>query len=186
MLDTASLLSLNIVQFNRAAEHARRGIEFRFSRSRRPVHRSSRLHLDRTAGGHRHHCHPGGPTISGLAKAKDKATRTNCINNQRQLIMTVHMHAMDTDDNFAWPNWALSVPGWLFGAVGSQNNFPDPTKAPYDANPTTAYTNGLWWTRLKALIPISVPPTGGIPVFHCGRTSSPATRWMPRFARIRG
>jgi prepilin-type N-terminal cleavage/methylation domain-containing protein len=89
--------------------------------------------------------------LPALAKAKDKAMRTNCINNHRQLIMTVHLYAMDNDDKFAWPNWAWSVPGWLFGAVGSQNNIPDPTKAPYDANPTTAYTNGLWWTYLKSM-----------------------------------
>jgi len=39
--------------------------------------------------------------LPALAKAKDKAMRTNCINNHRQLIMTVHMYAMDNDDKFA-------------------------------------------------------------------------------------
>jgi len=87
--------------------------------------------------------------LPALAKAKDKAARTSCINNQRQMISVAHLYALDHDDKLAWPNWAWSNPGWLFGAVGSQNNIPDPSKPPYDANPADAYTNGVWWPYLR-------------------------------------
>ena len=88
--------------------------------------------------------------LPALSKAKDKAARTNCINNQKQMMTVVNLYAMDNDDKFAWPNWAWSNPGWLFGAVGSQDNIPDPTAAPYLSNPSDAYTNGLWLTYLHA------------------------------------
>ncbi len=104
--------------------------------------------------------------LPALAKAKDRAHRTNCINNQRQMITVVHLYAMDNEDKFAWPNWAWSNPGWLFGAVGNQNNIPDPTLAPYAANPPDAYTNGVWWPYLRTI----------------GSYTCPADRRSPNFA----
>ncbi len=95
--------------------------------------------------------------LPALAKAKDKAMRTNCINNHRQLIVAAHMYGMDNDDRLAWPNWAWTNPGWVFGAVGSQNNIPDPTKSPYLANPPDAYTNGLWWPYMKSMNSYTCP-----------------------------
>jgi len=87
--------------------------------------------------------------LPALSRAKDRAQRTNCINNQKQMLTCVHLYAMDHDDKFAWPNWAWSVPGWLFGAVGNHNSIPDPTAPAYSSNPSDAYTNGLWWAYLK-------------------------------------
>ena len=60
-----------------------------------------------------------GLLLPALARAKDKAVRTQCVNNQKQMMLTLHLYSMDNDDQFAWPNWAWSYQGWLFGAVGS-------------------------------------------------------------------
>ncbi len=86
--------------------------------------------------------------LPALSKAKDMAMRTNCINNQRQMATVANLYGMDNEDKFAWPSWAWANQGWLFGAVGNPDNIPDPTVAPYLANPSDAYTNGLWWPYL--------------------------------------
>ena len=85
--------------------------------------------------------------LPALAKAKDRATRTQCVNNHRQMMLTLQMYAMDNNDQFAWPNWAWSIPGWLFGNVGSAERIPKPQNF---TNSADAYTNGLWWPYLKS------------------------------------
>jgi len=90
--------------------------------------------------------------LPALSQAMDKAARTRCTNNHRQLVLALTMYAMDNKDELAWPNWAWYVPGWLFGAVGSEANIPDPTRPPYsNNNPSDAYTNGLWWPYMKSM-----------------------------------
>src|SRR5438034_3487813 len=85
--------------------------------------------------------------LPALSKAKDRATRTQCVNNHKQMMLTLHLYAMDNDEKFAWPNWAWSIPGWLFGAVGSAEKIPKPQNY---TNSADAYTNGLWWPYLKS------------------------------------
>ena len=89
--------------------------------------------------------------LPALSKAMDKAARTRCINNHRQLVLALTMYAMDNNDRLAWPNWAWEYQGWLFGAVGVDADIPDPTKPPYINNPPDAYTNGLWWRYMKSM-----------------------------------
>jgi prepilin-type N-terminal cleavage/methylation domain-containing protein len=112
--------------------------------------------------------------LPALSRAKDRARRTNCINNQRQMMTTVHLYAMDNEEKFAWPNWAWTNPGWLFGAVGSQNNIPDPAKAPYLNNVTDAYTNGAWWPYLHVIDSYTCPADRRNPnfVYHKNKLSS--------------
>ncbi len=88
-----------------------------------------------------------GMLLPALAKAKDRATRTQCVNNHKQMMLTLQMYAMDYNDRFAWPNWAWTTPGWLFGAVGSADRIPKPQNF---TNSGDAYTNGLWWPYLKS------------------------------------
>jgi prepilin-type N-terminal cleavage/methylation domain-containing protein len=83
--------------------------------------------------------------LPALAKAKDKAIRTNCTNNQRQLMFAANLYCMDNEDKMVWPNWAWDYQGWLYGA----GTPPDPTSGRYINNPTDCYTNGLWWPYLK-------------------------------------
>ena len=85
--------------------------------------------------------------LPALSKAKDRATRSQCVNNHKQLMLTLHMYSMDNNDQFAWPNWAWSIPGWLFGTVGSAEKIPKPRNY---TNTADAYTNGLWWPYMKS------------------------------------
>src|SRR5437763_11360127 len=57
--------------------------------------------------------------LPALAKAKDKAQRTICINNFKQIALAQHMYITDNKDFLPWPNWGTTVnPGWLYDASG--------------------------------------------------------------------
>lgn len=60
--------------------------------------------------------------LPALAKAKEKAQRTQCINNQKQLLLAEHLYLGESDDRLAPPNtggenslMSPSLPvGWLY------------------------------------------------------------------------
>ncbi len=88
-----------------------------------------------------------------LGAAKDKALRTKCIANQKQMGIACRMYADDYNDSMAWPNWdgnGSTTPGWLYtrnapGASGAATTgIPNPRNTaqfPRD----TAYKTGLWF-----------------------------------------
>jgi prepilin-type N-terminal cleavage/methylation domain-containing protein len=80
--------------------------------------------------------------LPALAKAKDKAHRTTCVNNERQIILAGHMYANDFEDRLPHPNWNPPwLQGWLYdGTAGSPPNL---TAAPYNNSPTLAYAGGV-------------------------------------------
>ena len=82
--------------------------------------------------------------LPALAKAKDKAARTVCTNNNKQMGLAMSMYATDNNDFLPYPNWGTTYAGWLYGA----GNPPDPTVLPYKNNPQTAYEGGTWWPYL--------------------------------------
>ena len=51
--------------------------------------------------------------LPALGKAKSQAQRTNCLNNQKQLLLAVHMYSDDHDDYMTYPNWPLQIPWTL-------------------------------------------------------------------------
>jgi prepilin-type N-terminal cleavage/methylation domain-containing protein/prepilin-type processing-associated H-X9-DG protein len=79
--------------------------------------------------------------LPALAKAKEKAQRTICTNNQKQLMLAEHMYANDSNDKLAAPNSGgpgsltdTSLPaGWLYqpGKVTSKMNPSDPNSQIY-------------------------------------------------------
>lgn len=85
--------------------------------------------------------------LPALAKAKDKAARTVCTNNMKQMGLCINMYGTDYTDWLAYPNWGTTYAGWLY----PDGNPPDPTVAPYKNNPQTAYYNGQWWPYLKQM-----------------------------------
>jgi prepilin-type N-terminal cleavage/methylation domain-containing protein len=73
--------------------------------------------------------------LPALAKAKAKAQRTICLNNNKQLGLALNMYINDNQDRLPWPNWGndASPPapaGWLYA-----NLPPQYTLAVYNLNP---------------------------------------------------
>lgn len=82
-----------------------------------------------------------------LAQAKDKAMRTTCVGNMKQMSLTMRMYADDNNDRLAWCNWdggnvlgGNAQPGWLYtGPV------PDIANLPWKNNVMGAYGTGAWF-----------------------------------------
>ncbi len=67
--------------------------------------------------------------LPALAGAKEKASRTACVNNVRQLALAMTMYTHDNRDFMAWPNWNQNFgPGWLYNPI-RLSTAPDPNKA---------------------------------------------------------
>jgi len=65
--------------------------------------------------------------LPALAKAKDKANRTACINNMRQLGLAMVMYTHDNNDFMPWCQWYNSYgPSWLY--MPYRGAAPDPFK----------------------------------------------------------
>ena len=69
--------------------------------------------------------------LPALAKAKQKAQRAQCLNNLRQLCLTVHMYVNDNTDHLPNPNWGVSpgqahAAGWLYTPFGTSPPQPNP------------------------------------------------------------
>ncbi|MEO7675206.1 MAG: DUF1559 domain-containing protein [Verrucomicrobiota bacterium] len=82
--------------------------------------------------------------LPALASAKEKASRTACINNVRQLALAMTMYTHDNRDAMPWPQWYNSYgPSWLY--LPKQGSAPDPWK-PADF---TYIEQGLYYPYLK-------------------------------------
>jgi prepilin-type N-terminal cleavage/methylation domain-containing protein len=92
--------------------------------------------------------------LPALSAAKDRANRTICINNLKQMSLAMHMYCDDNNDVMAPPNWdggtaiATPCPGWLYDASVNLT-IPDPTKPPWMNNVSSAYQGSLWFRYLS-------------------------------------
>ena len=65
--------------------------------------------------------------LPALSKAKEKAHRTACINNMRQLGLAMVMYTNDSNDSMPWCQWENTYgPSWLYAPYKGQA--PDPFK----------------------------------------------------------
>ena len=82
--------------------------------------------------------------LPALAAAKEKALRTQCVNNNKQLGLAMQMYALDSEDWMPWPNWDQYYgPGWLYQPT--ENRAPDPLKT----NEVQFIEAGLFWPYVK-------------------------------------
>jgi len=81
--------------------------------------------------------------LPALATAKEKAQRTACVGNNKQLSLAMHMYANDNNDWMPWPNWGNDYgPGWLYRPVSGRA--PDPLRT----NEWPHIEAGLYWPFL--------------------------------------
>jgi prepilin-type N-terminal cleavage/methylation domain-containing protein len=91
-----------------------------------------------------------GMILPALAKAKEKANRTFCVNNNKQISIAQNLYTGDNGERMPYPNWgndANDGPGWLY--LPENGNPPDLWSAKYRSNPEAAYMNGVYWRYLK-------------------------------------
>jgi prepilin-type N-terminal cleavage/methylation domain-containing protein len=84
--------------------------------------------------------------LPALAKAKDKATRTVCVNNNKQMVASCLMYSTDYRDSLPYPNWGNTYPGWLYTPVGG--NPPDIGTGALAVDPTPAYKSGFYYAYM--------------------------------------
>jgi prepilin-type N-terminal cleavage/methylation domain-containing protein len=53
--------------------------------------------------------------LPGLGRAKDRAHLATDVNNQRQLMMSMHMYAADEGDFLPRPGWKIPYSNWAYG-----------------------------------------------------------------------
>ena len=82
--------------------------------------------------------------LPALASAREKASRTACVSNNKQLALAMHMYAADNNDSMPWPNWGNNYgPGWLYKPfAGRPPELGRTNEAPY-------IEAGLYWPYLK-------------------------------------
>lgn len=93
--------------------------------------------------------------LPALARAKQTAKRTECLNNLRQLGLGIHLYANDNQDRMPGPNWGLNGqgnnPGWLY-TPGFGGSIPKPASPD---NLTSQYyqnnVRGALWDYTKAV-----------------------------------
>src|ERR1041385_5176103 len=97
--------------------------------------------------------------LPALAKAKDKAARTVCTNNNKQIALSQHMYITDNKDYLPWPNWGNDATppanggpgaGWLYDPAAGGGAPPNTGNAPFINNPQLAYQDGLYWQYIKS------------------------------------
>jgi prepilin-type N-terminal cleavage/methylation domain-containing protein len=111
--------------------------------------------------------------LPALASAKKKATRTTCLNNNKQLCLAMQMYANDNRDFMPWPDWgatsATTPAGWLYQSLP-----PMYSQAVYNLNPTAAVDawtkavqGGVYWQYIPnaAVFRCPVDLPGNYPSF---------------------
>ena len=87
--------------------------------------------------------------LPALSAAKEKAQRTQCVNNCKEIGLATHLYLTDNRDKMPFPNWNPPwVAGWLYDP-STASAVPDLFTAPYNVNPVRAYEGGQLWQYLK-------------------------------------
>jgi prepilin-type N-terminal cleavage/methylation domain-containing protein len=77
--------------------------------------------------------------LPGLSRAKEKANRTSCINNMRNLGLAMAMYTSDNNDSMPWCQWDNDYgPSWIY--------MPKPNHTAPDPFSLVGLLGALWWT----------------------------------------
>jgi prepilin-type N-terminal cleavage/methylation domain-containing protein len=114
-----------------------------------------------------------GLLLPALANAKDKAGRTKCVNNLRQLGIAQLMYCNDNRDSMTYPNWnpPMDLPGWLYAPTN--NAVPNLWSAKYATNQSAAYEGGQLWQYIKT-----------IPLYYCPIERTNKAYFAPRINKL--
>ena len=114
-----------------------------------------------------------GMLLPALSKAKDKAVRTQCQGDVKQISLAINMYSIDSREYLPEPNW--NSPwlrrGWLYDA--SKGSVPDPSVAPYKDDPQSAYRGGLLWDYIR-----------NYNVYRCPLDRTNAPTWKSRAQKL--
>jgi len=106
--------------------------------------------------------------LPALANAKEKASRIQCLGNNRQLGLAMNMYAPENNDYMPWPNWNNDYgPGWLYKPYFGRA--PDPLKT----NEWPNIEMGLYWPFLKER-----------KVYNCPLDKTNHISWQKRGQRV--
>jgi prepilin-type N-terminal cleavage/methylation domain-containing protein len=109
--------------------------------------------------------------LPALATAKEKAQRTQCVNNCKQIGMGTHLYLSDNRDVMPYPNWGNTYQGWLYTPVGGAP--PNPLAAPCNVNPSLAYTGGLIYPFITKL-----------GIYRCPLDNTNTADWLARANKL--
>ena len=62
--------------------------------------------------------------LPALAKAKEQASRTKCLNNVKQILLSTHMYTTDHNDWMPYTSWSsgtYDVPNWCYTRIRGNN-----------------------------------------------------------------
>jgi prepilin-type N-terminal cleavage/methylation domain-containing protein len=111
--------------------------------------------------------------LPALAKAKAAALRTQCVSQQKQLGLAVHMYGNDFQDYAVYPNWGVNNPGWLYTA-NPPGSGPPPWPAPPPSDPNSGYLTGLLFEY------VNKNPN----IYRCPADPTNAPNWAARPNRL--
>jgi len=108
--------------------------------------------------------------LPALAKAKERAVRTICMNNEKQIYLSLHMYCDDNNDNLPYlqyspaglgPGWCWDIPTTATDAMLNsgckKKTFFCPSTAPkYTDNENFQYANSLWNFGLGFATPFNI------------------------------
>lgn len=111
--------------------------------------------------------------LPALAKAKAAGLRTQCLSQQKQIGLAVHMYANDFQDYAVYPNWGINNPGWLY-TPNPPGSGPPAWPNPPPADPNVAYTGGLLFEYVSK----------NWKVYHCPADPTNSPIWSARANRL--
>lgn len=83
--------------------------------------------------------------LPALSRAKDKAARTQCVSNNKQLSLAANMYSTDNREYLAYPNWGNDYVGWLYKPVGGNPPYGANASAQNRSNMVAQYMTGLYY-----------------------------------------